>query len=430
MNEQIIGGWYTQNSKIMLEEIEYALKRREIDDILFKFSFMDELSDPALISYLKIYQKRETEKLHQNELTLFSERKQKIKYFNSKYIFEYLLKVFNKKHGYRIRKKGFCYVFILLLVNCFGSGMLRLVFDQDFHGKNMEQNIGFYLYILANVILTMVVYLFFVVALTDMSRKAFLLKQLGQIISVKKDMTYRDTKYLPTINILDELSLNSWVELRKLAMDYGRKFCFRHKIFLTVIFFSGVLNLFGAISLEFIKISGDEAVLCEVKKFKVFMGVSFVTSNYMFFWLLMVAAEINIEFNRHIEILKKNNQLYLDLLFFKNFYFFNGENLDHDECFAYDSSSLVNQRSSSYVHLRLTLEIIEILGEKYKEPGVVEEYMRRLNYLNNACIEEIEDQMKFSSMKIMGFEIGRTTITNLIVIFLSVTVTCYEILYT
>ena len=48
---------------------------------------------------------------------------------------------------------------------------------------------------------------------------------------------------LPTINFLDQVSLHTWIDLRKMTIDYGKKYFFRHEIFMPVVFDLGIVCL-------------------------------------------------------------------------------------------------------------------------------------------------------------------------------------------
>lgn len=423
-------GWFRQTPEVIYEEIHSSLSRREIDEVLFKINFMSDLAPEVLESYNKIKEERNT---FTDEIgKKYKDSKRNIEYYEGKILFEFLVRAFNKNYAKKIKIKLVVFVTLMVIIYDIGPGMIRLIFNQTITGEKIRLKIGFYAYIFVNALITLRIYVFFSAAVIDMSRKSFLLRQIGQMISAKKLPTYKEIKYLPTINLMDQLSLNSWVELRKLSMDYGKKYCLRHQFFFAFTFLSGFFNLLAALSLEFFNIGDDEETKTELKKFQVFMGFSFITSNIMFFTLLNIARKVNIEFDEHIEILKTNKQLYMDLLFFKHFYFFNNKVEDQDDddecCFAYDSTSLAGKRSSSYVHMRLTKEVIDILGDQGGSKSVTK-YLENLIYVNNACVEEIGDQQKFLSMKILGFYISSSTVTNLIVMFLSITVTAYEILY-
>lgn len=121
------------------------------------------------------------------------------------------------------------------------------------------------------------------------------------------------------MNILDQLTLNSWLELRKLSIDFGKKYFLRHQIFMPVIFTAGIFNLLVAAFFFFYNVTDNEELKQEIQKVQIFMILSFITSYYILFDMFYTAADINEEFERHIEIMKSNKQLYKDLLFLKNF---------------------------------------------------------------------------------------------------------------
>jgi succinate dehydrogenase hydrophobic anchor subunit len=85
--------------------------------------------------------------------------------------------------------------------------------------------------------------LFFLAGIRDMKRRSFILNQLGQYLSPKKLQIYKTKKLLPTINFLDQVSLHTWIDLRKLSIDYGKKYFFRHEMFMPVVFQLAVICL-------------------------------------------------------------------------------------------------------------------------------------------------------------------------------------------
>jgi hypothetical protein len=93
---------------------------------------------------------------------------------------------------------------------------------------------------------------FFIVAVRDMKRRSYILQQLGQYLSPKKLIKSKEEKLLPTFNILDQVSMNTWINLRKLSIDYGRKYFHRHEIFLPVVFLLAIIS----IVVVFLKVSG------------------------------------------------------------------------------------------------------------------------------------------------------------------------------
>jgi hypothetical protein len=121
--------------------------------------------------------------------------------------------------------------------------------------------------------------------------------------------------------LTDQLSLNTWLELRKLAIDYGKKYFYRHEIYLPFIFLFALVSLLGAFVFLVINIEFSEELKMEVDKMKYFLALNSFVMFFFFYGLLYQGAGINVEFAEHTKILKRNQQIYNDLVFFKEFYF-------------------------------------------------------------------------------------------------------------
>jgi hypothetical protein len=165
--------------------------------------------------------------------------------------------------------------------------------------------------------------MFFIVAVRDMRRRGYILDQLGQYLSPKKLVSSSKEKLLPTINILDQVTMHTWMNVRKLSIDYGKKYFYRHEIFLPVMFSMGIIS----ITFTFLLLSGIVTTGSGKMGQEEFMKLIYAFSSnsifYMtqFFWLLYSASSVNEEFKNHIEIMEGNKTLLNDMLYFKEFYF-------------------------------------------------------------------------------------------------------------
>lgn len=123
-------------------------------------------------------------------------------YYDAKIIFEFLIKEFNKRDDTFTPLK-FC--IILFLSNVFGisPGIFRAFYGETFHGEDWLTILAFYLNGFSTGFLMLTALMFFTSAKIDMRRRSFILRQLGQMISPKKIITYTEPKLLPTINITD-----------------------------------------------------------------------------------------------------------------------------------------------------------------------------------------------------------------------------------
>ena len=120
------------------------------------------------------------------------------------------------------------------------------------------------------------------------------------MISCQKILTYKEPKLLPTINITDQLSLNTWLDLRKLAVDYGRKYFKRHEIFTPVLFILAILSFIGFFVMLVISTNDQsEVIKTEIAKTRLFLLLNSMVMFYLFFGLLYQGAGINFEFSEH-----------------------------------------------------------------------------------------------------------------------------------
>lgn len=96
-----------------------------------------------------------------------------------------------------------------------------------------------------------------------------------------------------------------------------------------------------------------------------------------------------------------------------------------DKIFLYDVQSLLAQKSTSFLHRKISKEISEILGPEIKDH--LAEYMRNLLYITNICIEQLKSEEEFNSFKIIGIHASKTQVNNLLVGLVSIVATVYEI---
>jgi len=92
---------------------------------------------------------------------------------------------------------------------------------------------------------------------------------------------------------------------------------------------------------------------------------------------------------------------------------------------AYDVETYRGKISCSYVHRKLAKEIHDSLAEYTEEYSG--SYLRNILEVNDSCIEELEDTLKFDSMKVLGFELTYSNVNNALAAMISISLTLYEI---
>ena len=87
--------------------------------------------------------------------------------------------------------------------------------------------------------------------------KSYLMKQCSYMISPQRNLEYKEKKLLPTLNIYCPYNLKGWSYIRKISLDYAKKFSNRLEIFLSFliiyIFIAIILlalEIFDAISFD------------------------------------------------------------------------------------------------------------------------------------------------------------------------------------
>ena len=153
------------------------------------------------------------------------------------------------------------------------------------------------------------------VAVLDLNSRTFCLKQIGYLVSPKKLTHYRDRKLYPTVNIFDPITLRTWSNLRRLFIEYGRKYVYRNNFNVTV---TMTIYLF-VLTILVLQVIGwvhtyDDPLLLIVFTYEsaVFFGV--------FISIMVGGAFINNQFGADKNLLKKNKMIVSDFYRLSNVY--------------------------------------------------------------------------------------------------------------
>ena len=475
--------WLRQKPHIIREEIMNSLLRKEIDPQTLKLSFIiplsdkvedqlrdvaDSIRDQVMKMKQKKKEKKRKEKERKNmilgksknkegneaEENSVSPQKNKFKksqtinmeelvnpkskyfwtdnngrrYYDGRVVFEHLTSSYNKENP--VSK-----LYILFLISgsiFYGifSGLMRVARGESFHGSGALEITIFYWTALSNCFLIFTTVMFYHQAIRDLQNKNFMLEQLGQMISPRKDIDLSYTKKLPTINIIDPISLHTWTCMRRVCLDYGLRFFYRHQLFIPIVLMVGFIAASLAIALHYLLKENDIERTSALLDLKNYLYLDTVLMFTMFFTLLFKSARINNHFERHIKILKGNKDLFMELLRFKDYYF---------KDFFDDLASVLSDHKSfyhgiltgdteSYVHYRVAREIM-FLSEG-GDPDYIERRLKKLIETKTEFIEKLEDETEFYSLKVLGYRVTSTAVLNLLFAFVSIFFTAYEILFT
>lgn len=424
--EFMLVGWLKQGHDVVFSEITHCLTRLEIDKSTFSISFMAKVSDSVQEGLKTILEERgEPEKDPHLEYQL----NQKIfKYFKGDQIFELLVNEFNKGLNIPLRMGigwilGFLWAFV--------PSFLRLSEGQNFHGEGWMEILATYLNGLLSSFLFFVQFMFYVQAITDLSRKYFVMCQLGFLLSPRKLKLYHFKKLLPTVSILDTVSLASWYNLRRMSLDFGRKYFYRHEIFLPVNLLLTLFNVvFYFVVLYMVRIGS----LTQSKSISKLMITCIIDASlFLFatFHFLYKGGHLNSQFEAHISLIQKNRALIANMLQFRHFYFH--QLVGSTNRFGRDLKQILPSSSDSALHLKVKQEVLKMLGEKLKRAAdpellLVAFFEDIIRDYDKLC-SELEHEKFFEQVKVLNFTITRSSVLNLLLAIVSAIFTIYQLLF-
>ena len=267
---------------------------------------------------------------------------------------------------------------------------------------------------------------FYVQAIVDLERKAYMMNQCGFMISPMKIKKYDYSKVFPTCNILDRVSLNAWFQLRRISIDYGRKYFYRHELFLPVSFLISVACILLYSILLYLRQKADmfEEHYQNIYRLYWLLGRDFLVFGLMGFHFMYKAGSINSEFRDHIHILKNNKAVLLDLLECRDYYF--GDFLQRpDILYDMDLSKLASKASESFLHEKLKEEVVKMLGDNIDRD--LESFLRSMVVTYEGLICKLVDEEEINSLMVLGMAVSRTSVLNLFVAVVSVILTAWQL---
>lgn len=243
-------------------------------------------------------------------------------------------------------------------------------------------------------------------SLSDYRVKRYLMLQLGNLLSVRKLIGFNIKKLYPTLNIFDNITVKTWVNLRKILWKYGAKYQIRQDLDLTVYTVLYVIIIL-ILMLQWLKLV---TVPLSTMAMILFSYECFFVS-ILFVQVLILAAQINDTFQLHMNVLKKIKLVSGDLLYLDYAYF--NKDVGEAENYIYKAGVRMLKKE-------LGGEGLENDPEKAKE--FFERLERRLSKLISLIDEEIEDlEFEFTNnpYKIVGFRVDWQLLTTAAVAGLS-----------
>jgi hypothetical protein len=239
-----------------------------------------------------------------------------------------------------------------------------------------------------NIFTASLVYVWLAVIEEHSRRQNFFMEQCTDLISTKTFTVANDKKVFGLLNIFDPINLKTWRNIRKLLLDYGRRYRLRFdtNLFFTIFLVLTIVTYFVVqlIMVKFLRIqesSGEPGVGLE--EYSIVISILSVEMAVLLYYVCRIfynGARINEHFTIHKSMLKENKLVIADLLRLGTYYFSNSEPFEPQNPIY------------SYGRFRLR-EFLEFLGHQYSKENV-------LSHLENLLqiLTEMMDELTFEEI--------------------------------
>lgn len=422
--ELMMNLWLQQSQEIKYVELSSSIERLAIDRAALKISFLSSVNQ----GILKRMEDIKTGRSDSDEMfKTVKHGETQVKYFNAEYVLEIIMDIYNEKLRY-IPK-----LLIGLLIGFswgFSQLFLRLPFGLPFHGNTALEISIQYLSAIESSTLVMIQYMFYSQAIVDVKRRLFVAAQLTHMISPKAIMSDEGKKF-PTINLLDPRSLMAWLGMRRIGQDYGRKYFFRHEIFLPVtLFLALILLICLAGTLYAIRVLKDveDSLAAELLRLQVSMGIDCLLFFGSAFHFIYCAGKLNDDFSEHIAVIGKNRLIFKDLKLYKSIYFRTFIAADDDEVDTEDP--FFGARSKCYLRSKMAKEII--VRHKFNDDKPIEAeidiFIDGIIEAHDNLLESIKHDSEHAYLTLLGLRVSQATALNGILALTSAIFAFYELI--
>ncbi len=391
--------WGKQPYNFVEELIQHAIRRKYVDVSTFKMAFIEEPSE-----FLQTMLEQDLTNGGVDNVEISANKKEVTisdktqTYYDARAILFHLIRYFNEE---TLIGKNYLPLFMLpgLIAAIFIAltpGFGRLDANLNFCGYDPIDIIMFFVAAFGNFFWMLVNVIGFAFAYRDYSRIDFCLKQLTQMYSVRKEVDI-DEKIFPTINLADAISLQSWMNIRKLVFDYGINFHMRAKILysVTLIVYAFCIALICSLDL-FLKTQpmNEKVILVWLLfPFAIYFGFCFII-------LTRIGEEINLNYEDHTKAVRMNQTIYQTMHHFRDYYVKGNP----DKELPMNINEVFTTETRSEAHKLIMSKVEDLVGTNKKQ---LDEYCEKLVAMQSEFIHEIDRESMFHSKTFLGFRINK-----------------------
>ncbi|CAD8083266.1 unnamed protein product [Paramecium primaurelia] len=269
--------WAQQTPSMINREFEQSMKRLQIEPTSFHLYFMV-APNPERKKRIQVGYPDNGNKLYEDiAANCISMAREIVEEYNKKCQIRFI----NKFSIFLALIRVVAYVFIMNFCN-------ESVKDYVIAG---QMCIFQFMYFYMITLLMMITY-------RDLRRKVFAMTQLSHLISAEKVEVYQESKMFPTLNLLCCVSLYSWVNLRKMILDYGLQYTRRQSFMLSFIMILNAIMMVIMTFLFYVESVTINSILQQTVDFVVIASISIA--------LVLQGARINAHWCIHRGLLRKN----------------------------------------------------------------------------------------------------------------------------
>ena len=330
-NEFILAGWRSQNLSKIYEELEFSLKRHEIDLSLFEFQFMVK-PEEATIDRLNFYSDIFIERSNtlKNNIIIYDNKDNNntdeknvstLNVCNTYSATALFMDITTKFKMMKLDHKAT----IISIILAISRAILPIIIGDEFVFTPVR--IVYTIIIISlNIYFFTMNMLFLFTAYVDLMRKKYFLCQLSFLITAKRVDEIHDSKFYPTINFFETVTLRTWSHIREICLDYGKGQFIRLNNFIS--FVAGLYLIIGGY-LVYLIISNVSSGTLSGEQLTYFLQCVIILALEFFcvfgtvFLLIITATEIDNFCLIHMGLLSEVKIFMTDILRKKELYFEN-----------------------------------------------------------------------------------------------------------
>jgi hypothetical protein len=394
----VLGGpWGEQDPNFVEEMIEHCMRRKYIDNSTFKVNFIEKPSKEAqeLLAAdlsnggqlnIDIGKTTKTTDINGESYT----------YYDAKIILFHLFSQYRQEFFPRhtlsiVGIPGLLFAIFFAMLPGFG----RWDAGMSFCGWDPVEIVMFWVAYIVNALMLFASFFGFTVAYRDYDRIDYGLEQLTQMYSVTRRPEIK-RKIFPTINLADAISLQSWLNMRKVVYDFGINFTSRHKFYITTCLAISVSCfvlsisqdiLFTDLSPESIRVQSWVLI-----PLSALFGLKFVI-------LMRKCQEINDNFESQMELIREAQSTFQTIHHFRDYYVKGNEDLE----LPFDVNEAFNTAPRSEAHKMIIEKLKALVGDNMKQ---LDEYAEKLVEMQNEFVVELEREDRFHAKTLFGFRVN------------------------